>query len=45
MGVAKYDIFKAMELEKIKPFTNDSNRELFWETTGVLRFLIPIEDY
>lgn len=45
MGVAKHDIFKAMALEKLKPFTNDSNRQLFWETTGVLRFLIPTEDY
>ena len=45
MNVAKYDIQIAVKLEKLKPFTNESNKELFWEKVGVLRFLIPLEDY
>ncbi len=40
LGVAKYDMKKAMQLEKLKPFTTSKNKIMFWEAVGLL---IPIE--
>ena len=40
LSVAKYDKTKAMQLEKLKPFTTSKNKIMFWEAVGLL---IPIE--
>lgn len=42
MGVAKYDMTLAMKLEELRPFTNASNKVMFWETAGLL---MKQEDY
>ena len=36
MGVALFDIDLAMKVEELKPFTNPSNKVLFWEAVGIL---------
>ena len=36
LSVAKYDKTKAMQLEKLKPFTTSQNRAMFWEAIGIL---------
>ena len=42
LGVAKYDMCLAIKLENLKPFTNSSNKCLFWEAVGIL---MPVESY
>ena len=36
IGIALFDINLAMRLEELKPFTNPSNKVLFWEAVGIL---------
>ena len=36
IGIALFDIDLAMRLEELKPFTNSSNKVLFWEAVGIL---------
>tara|TARA_R110002020_G_scaffold122805_2_gene278681 strand:- start:2771 stop:2998 length:228 start_codon:yes stop_codon:yes gene_type:complete len=36
LGIAKYDKTKAMQLEKLKPFTTSQNKAIFWEAVGIL---------
>jgi hypothetical protein len=42
MGISRYDISLAMQVEQLKPFTNSNNKVLFWEAVGIL---VPLEDY
>lgn len=36
IGIALFDIDLAMKVEELKPFTNPSNKVLFWEAVGIL---------
>jgi hypothetical protein len=45
MGVAKFDKKRAIKLEELKPFTNSSNKTLFWEAVGLLFCPGMDEDY